>query len=356
MTTGILSQPVQVGFNFPGLNQPVSVPQRSMPIPHGGPASHQMNQLQFNLGIPRSAEQFTTKFRKPQPIVIEKINEQTQAPHVVPHSHVTTPVVYPVVSSVSSSVSSDQLALAVHLAKKDVKKLKEVGFEKVFVSQEEETQNRHVMAAGKEKGVSGKKVRGKSGKSKSQVVSSEDTVTLRDRVHNTVKKQEVAAKRQHKLYFYPAPREEDDFDSDGERMQAHEIRKLRKELQQYMKQMEELKNERPEVLKNKDKRLKRRRDGDVRLSDEDVDQRQVVRAEEQAARSARMLYVLQRQVIKFVFTIKVCSDYLTFISHITWSHVKLDTVRVTFVNMTETVLMKETTKIAKKKKTSSKGC
>ena len=211
------------------------------------------------------------------------------------------------------------------------------------------------MATGKEKGVSGKKVRGKSGKSKSQAVSSEDTVTLRDRVHNTVKKQEAAAKRQHKLYFYPAPREEDDFDSDGERMQAHEIRKLRKELQQYMKQMEELKNERPEVLKNKDKRLKRRRDGDVRLSDEDVDQRQVVRAEEQAARSARMLYVLQRQVIKFVFTIKVCSDYLTFISHITWSHVKLDTVRVTFVIMTETMLMKESTKIAKKK-TSSKSC
>lgn len=299
MTTGILSQPAQVGFNFPGLSQPVSVPQRSMPIPHGGPVSHQMNQLQFNLGIPTSAEQFTTKFRKPQPIVIEKISEQPQVPHVVPHSHVTTPVVYPLVSSVSSSISSDRLALAVHLAKKDVKKLKEVGFENVFVSQEEETQNRHVTATSKEKGVSGKKVRGKSGKSKPQAVSSEDTVTLRDRVHNTVKRQEAAGKRQHKLYFYPAPREEDDFDSDGERMQAHEIRKLRKELQQYMKQMEELKNERPEVLKNKDKRLKRRRDGDVRLSDEDVDQRQVVRAEEQAARSARMLYVLQRQVIKF---------------------------------------------------------
>lgn len=300
MTTGVLSQPTQVGFNFPGLNQPVSVPQRSMPIPHGGPASHQMNQLQFNLGIPTSAEQFT-RFRKPQPIIIEKISEQTRAPHVVPHSHVTTPVVYPVVSSVSSSISSDRLALAVHLAKKDIKKVKEVGTENVFVSQEEETQNRHVTATGKEKGVSGKKVRGKSGKSKSQAVSSEDTVTLRDRVHNTVKKQEAATKRQHKLYFYPAPTEEDEFDSDGERMQAREIRKLRKELQQYMKQMEELKDERPEVLKNKDKRLKRRREGEVRLSDEDVDQRQVVRAEEQAARSARMLYVLQRQVIKFIF-------------------------------------------------------
>lgn len=35
--------------------------------------------------------------------------------------------------------------------------------------------------------------------------------------------------------------------------------------------MEELKNERFEVLKNKDKRLKRRRDGDVRFFDEDVD-------------------------------------------------------------------------------------
>lgn len=301
MTTGILSQPAQVGFNFPGLNEPVSVPQRSMPITHGGTASHQMNQLQFNLGIATSAEQFTTKFRKPKPIIIEKIGEQTRAPHVVPHSHVTAPVVFPVVSSVSSSISSDRLALAVHLAKKDVKKLKEVGFENVFVSQEEETQNRHVTATGKEKGVSGKKIRGKSVKSKSQAVSSEDTVTLRDRVRNTVKKQEAAAKKQHKLYFYPEPREEEDFDSDGERMQAHEIRKLRKELQQYMKQMEELKNERPEVLKNKDKRLKRRKDGDVRLSDEDVDQRQVVRAEEQAARSARMLYVLQRQVSKFVF-------------------------------------------------------
>lgn len=296
MTTDVLWKPTQVGFNFPGLSQPVTVPQRSMPMPHGGPSSHQMNQLQFNLGMPTSTEQFTTRFRKPQPIIIEKISEQTQTPHLVTHSRVTTPVVYPVASSVSSSLTSDRLALAVHLAKKDVKKVKEVGTENVLVSQEEETQSRHLAA--KEKGVSGKKIRGKSGKSKSQPVASEDPVTLRERVHNSVKKQEIAARRQHKLYFYPAPREDDEFESDGERTQAHEIRKLRKELHQYMKQMEGLKSERPEVLRNKDKRLKRRRDGEVRLSDEDVDQRQVVRAEEQAARSARMLYVLQRQVIK----------------------------------------------------------
>lgn len=301
MATGVLWKPTQVGFNFSGLSQPVTVPQRSIPIPHGGPASHQMNQLQFNLGKPTSTEQFTTRFRKPQPIIIEKISEQTQTSHLVPNSHVTTPVVYPVMSSVSSSLTSDRLALAVHLAKKDVKKVKEVGTENVLVSQEEESQNRHVTATGKVKGVYGKKVRVKSGKSKSQAVSSEERVTLREKVHSTVKKQEAAAKRQHKLYFYPAPREEDEFDSDGERTQANEIRNLRKELHRYMKQMEGLKNERPEVLKNKDKRLKRRRDGEVRLSDEDVDKRQVVRAEEQAARSARMLYVLQRQVINFIF-------------------------------------------------------
>ena len=299
MTSSVLQKPTQVGFNFPmagviqqGFNPAVTVPQRSVLTAQSGAAPHQINQLQFNLGIPRNTtEQLTTRFRKPQPIVIEKINEQTQTPHVVPYNHVTAPSAYLVVQSVSSSLSSDRLALAVHLAKKDVKKVKEIGTENVLVSQEDEAQRRHLTASSKGKGHPGKKTKGKGGKSKSQ------DVTLRQRVHATVKKQEAAAKKQHEMYFYPAAREDEGFDSDRERMQANEIRKLRKELHQYMKQMEGLKSERPEVLRNKDKRLKRRRDGEVRLSDEDLDQRQLVRAEEQAARSARMLYVLQRQVI-----------------------------------------------------------
>lgn len=294
-----------MGFNFPvagiiqpGFNPSVTVPHRSMPISsHTGAAPHQINQLQFNLGVPTTtAQPLTTRFRKPQPIVIEKISEQTQSPHAACHNHIATPNVYPVMPSVSSSLSSDRLALAVHLAKKDVKKVKELETENVLVSQDEETQSRHVTASAKGKGPAGKKFKGKSGKSKSQDGPSHGAVTLREQVHQTVKKQEAAARRQHEMYFYPATREDDGFGSDRERTQANEIRKLRKELHQYMKQMEGLKNERPEVLRNKDKRLKRRRDGEVRLSDDDVDQRQVVRAEEQAARSARMLYVLQRQV------------------------------------------------------------
>ena len=291
MSADVLRKPSQVGFNFPSLNQPVSLPQRVMAAPNSGSASHKMNQLQFNLGVPTSADQFTTRFRKPQPIVIEKLGDQNQTPQ----RRVTTPVVYPVVPSVSSSITSDRLALAVHLAKKDVRKVKEIGTENVLVSQEEETKRRHFVATSKNMGA-GKKNRVKSMKSKSQAAISEDKPTLRERVYSTVKKQEAEARKQYKMYFYPAAREDDEFESDGERTQANEIRKLRKELHQYMKQMESFKDERPEMLKNKDKRLKKRKEGEGRLADEEVDERQVVRAEEQAARSARMLYVLQRQV------------------------------------------------------------
>lgn len=277
--------------------KPVTVPQRSLLTAQSGAAPHQINQLQFNLGIPRpTPEQLATRFRKPQPIVIEKISQTQTQQLVVPYSHVTTLSAFPVLPSVSSSLSSDRLALAVHLAKKDVKKVRELGTENVLVSQDDEAQRRHATVSSKGKGPHGKKSRAKSGKSRSQDVLQQDAITLRERVHQTVKKQDIAAKTQHEMYFYPVTREDDGFDSDRERTQANEIQKLRKELRQYMKQMEGLKNERLEVLRNKDKRLKRRRDGEVRLSDDDVDQRQVVRAEEQAARSARMLYVLQRQV------------------------------------------------------------
>ena len=302
MSTSVLSRPTQVGFtNFPvpagiqpGFNPAVSVPHRFMPgTLHTEAAPHQMNQLQFNLGVPTTESQLTTRFRKPQPIVIEKISEQSQTPHATPH----IPSVYPVhVASVSSSLSSDRLALAVHLAKKDVKKVKQLGTDNILVSQFEDTENKHVTSSAKGSGTTGKKGKGKRGKSKTQSVPSQNGVTLRERVHQVAKKQEAAAKKQHEMYFYPATREDDGFESDRERSQANEIRKLRKELHQYMMQMEGLRNERPEVLRNKDKRLKRRRGDEVRLSDDDVDQRQVVRSEEQAARSARMLYVLQRQV------------------------------------------------------------
>ena len=55
----------------------------------------------------------------------------------------------------------------------------------------------------------------------------------------------------------------------------------------------ELKNERPEVLMKKYKILKKRRDTEVRFSDEEVDHRQVTIAEKQAAISARMLHKLE---------------------------------------------------------------
>lgn len=83
-------------------------------------------------------------------------------------------------------------------------------------------------------------------------------------------------------------------ETEGESPQAKEIRRLRKELQTYMNQLEDIEKDRPLIVHNKDKRMKRRQD--MRLSDEEIDERQVARAEEQAARSSRMLYMLKRQV------------------------------------------------------------
>ncbi|XP_015761719.1 PREDICTED: protein moonraker-like isoform X4 [Acropora digitifera] len=301
MATGIAWKPFQVPkMGLPASNAiyPSSVTvSRHLPMTPPGAIPLQMNQLKFNLGNTKmTAEQLTSRFRKPQPIVIERISETQPSDISAPYSHATLPASYPVLPSVSSSLSSERLALAVHLAKKDVKKVKKVGAENVLVSPDDGIQHRNVKASTKGKGSLAKKLKGKSLKSKSQDVLPEDNVTLRERVHHTVKKQEISAARLHEMHFYPAQREDDRFESDKERTQANEIRKLRKELQQYMIQIEKLKIERPEILRNKDKRLKRRRDSEVRLSDEEVDRRQVIRAEEQAARSARMLYVLQRQI------------------------------------------------------------
>ncbi|XP_068750327.1 protein moonraker-like isoform X2 [Montipora capricornis] len=299
MAAGVAWKPFVAGFPVASAIHPsVTVPRLGLSTSQSGavPRPLPMNQLHFNLGKSgTTVEQLTTRFRKPQPIVIERISEKTETPfNSVPFSHTTLPSAYPVLPSVSSSLSSDRLALAVHLAKKDVKKVKELGAESVLVPPDDDAQ--HKVTSAKGKGSLGKKLKTKSGKSKSLDVLPEDTVTLRQRVHHAVKRQEASAKRQHEMHFYPAQREDDGYESDRERKQASEIRKLRKELHRYMRQMEELKNERPEVVRKKDKRLKRRRDGEVRLSDEEVDHRQVTRADEQAARSARMLYMLQRQI------------------------------------------------------------
>lgn len=112
-----------------------------------------------------------------------------------------------------------------------------------------------------------------------------------------------------------------EYESDGERTQAKEIRKLRAELRHYMKRVEELQHEKPAVLKNKDKRIKKRKREDLRLSDEEEDKRQAARLEEQAARSARMLYTLQRQVGS-----QTSNNQVSFLSLSRWYRCHMDDV------------------------------
>ena len=86
-------------------------------------------------------------------------------------------------------------------------------------------------------------------------------------------------------------------DIPAEDKQAHEIRRLRRKIVQYAKRLEEIRTQGPDMLRKKDRRIVRKKDLDMnRLSDEESDPRQTRRAEEQAARSSRMLYMLQRQV------------------------------------------------------------
>ena len=106
-----------------------------------------------------------------------------------------------------------------------------------------------------------------------------------------------STKRGKQYFFYPATDDDNiEFESEGELKQAREIRRLRGELRHYMKKVEELQCEQPSVVKNSDKRIKKRKQEDRRLSDDEEDRRQAARQEEQAARSARMLYTLQTQV------------------------------------------------------------
>lgn len=100
-------------------------------------------------------------------------------------------------------------------------------------------------------------------------------------------------KKSHGVLFYPSSPHR--LNDDSESHHAREIRKLRKELNLHLKQLHSLQQDRPVVLQNKDKRLKSRKEN-IRLSDDEIDGRQIARSGEQAIRSSRILYTLQRQV------------------------------------------------------------
>lgn len=85
-------------------------------------ASQLSSQLQFNMGIPAIPENMATHFRKPRPIIIEKL--EGPKPDITNKAFISrTPENFPL-SHNTSALSSDRLAFAVNLAKRDIKRAK----------------------------------------------------------------------------------------------------------------------------------------------------------------------------------------------------------------------------------------
>ena len=142
---------------------------------------HFNTQLQFNLGVPPSPDSLATKFRKPHPIIIEKLGSNAETEQQLscvrkpPVTFDTFPQTLPL--SVDSSISSERLATAIRLAKRDVKKAKESV--NVDLSAPEPATDGEQKATKKVKSKSYKTTSGKE----------RDELTLRNRVQSAVRRQ-----------------------------------------------------------------------------------------------------------------------------------------------------------------------
>ncbi|EDO31477.1 predicted protein [Nematostella vectensis] len=243
------------------------------------------NQLQFNIGAPSSPENLATRIRKPKPIVIEKLGVQENE-NKLHQTFVSRSIEGQFPFSANSSVSSERLAFAINLARRDIKKAR---FNPAEIVWAQEVLGRPSDKSEKTQG----KGKGKAKKTK-QTDPSNDGMSLRERVQKTLRKHEKEKQGLQEVHFFSG--READLENNSDDPQTTEIKKLRKDLYQCMNQLENLQNQRPTLLRNRDKRIKRRAEDNLRLSADEPDPRQVIRAEEQASRSSRMLYMLQRQV------------------------------------------------------------
>ena len=182
MATDLLWQRTQL--EVPRLPNVAGYPDEyHVPQGHTGQATaaYHNNQLQFNLGIPPSSGNLNTKFRKPRPIIIEKLTAPSDGVVTSDRGNL----------SVSSSVSSDRLALAVRLARRDVRKSKEAPTTGAEVSGDREARERHREVGRKERTKETKKDRVRKRKERTQ---NEEATSLRERVQKAVKRQEITHK------------------------------------------------------------------------------------------------------------------------------------------------------------------
>lgn len=258
------------------------------------------NQLKFNLGVPLSAANIAVRYHKPNPIVIERaggLNERTHQQGPISRS--------PGQSSLNlSNVSEDRLALAVQLAKRDVKKRKENGGgSSRSPSPSAGTKPRRpLVAKGGTKMIQTKECRERAERLKEK--RGRDPLKVREQGWNSgtsvARTQTPPRDKKRNLPVTtnsPPTRDTDKYPRVAPLDNpAEEIRRLQKEIEGYLQQIQVIEQramtDQPiEALQPSKSRKK-----DGYLSDEEDPARKVLRQEEQATRAARQIYNLRQQV------------------------------------------------------------
>ncbi|CAN8197557.1 unnamed protein product [Coccothraustes coccothraustes] len=242
-------------------------------------------QLQFNRNVPAVPENLALRFSHPRPIIIEKLKVSSDQRNLIGSEDLSLRS-----SGMFSVVSEERLKLAVQLAKRDLKqrRLKEQVKRHVFGdvvstplwTQKSQPQKTEVFASRKNKNTPKSQTRLTCQQRLAQP-SQGESASSDTNVHLCLVKE---GKPIPAVLDSPPTR---DMGPDHkphlnkkEQQNMQEVQRLQKELRSYVQKIEDF------IKKGRDREL----------LDPENEQRLCTRRQQQAARSARMLYVLQQQV------------------------------------------------------------
>ncbi|XP_010279914.1 PREDICTED: uncharacterized protein KIAA0753-like, partial [Phaethon lepturus] len=239
-------------------------------------------QLQFNRNVPAVPENLALRFSNPRPIIIEKLKACNDQRNLTESEDPSVRS-----SGMFSVISEERLKLAIHLAKRDIKRrhLEEQVKQQVFG----DAVNKPLLAQKSQQ----QKTKSPENKNtlKSQTrLQYQQKLCQPSKMETTTSGAKVCLYTPSKGKLIPAvldspPTHDTGLDpkpnvNKREDKNMQEVRRLQKELRSYVQKIEEL--------------TKKGREREI--LDPDKEQQVYTRRQKQAARSARMLYVLQQQV------------------------------------------------------------
>ncbi|XP_030818330.1 protein moonraker isoform X4 [Camarhynchus parvulus] len=241
-------------------------------------------QLQFNRNVPAVPENLALRFSHPRPIIIEKLKASSDQRNLVGSEDLSLRS-----SGMFAVVSEERLKLAVRLAKRDIKQRRlEEQVKQVFGdvvstplwTQKSQPQKTEVFASRENKNTL---------KSQTQLACQQrlaqpsrgESASSDTSVHLCLVKEgkPVAAVLDSPPTRDTGPDHKPNLNK-KEHQNMQEVQRLQKELRNYVQKIEDF------IKKGRDREL----------LDPENEQRLCTRRQQQAARSARMLYVLQQQV------------------------------------------------------------